>query len=68
MGTLHEDVFSIYDDITEFFLQWEMFQTQVVEKIRTCFMLNNSFSENLGVHETMSKNVMEPKTPQMILQ
>jgi len=35
MGTLHEDhnTFLIY--VTQFFLEWEMFLTKVVEEIKT---------------------------------
>ena len=29
--------------VAEFFLEWEMFQTKVVEKIKTHFMLNKFF-------------------------
>ena len=33
--------FSSY--LTQFFLEWEMLQTKVVEKIETHVMLNNNF-------------------------
>jgi hypothetical protein len=42
-----------------------MFQTNVVEKIKTHFTLNNAFSENLAVYETMWKNMVEPELPQI---
>jgi hypothetical protein len=29
--------------LAEFFLEWEMFQTKVVEKIKTHFMFNDLF-------------------------
>ena len=49
----------------ELFLEWEMLQTKVVEKIKTCFMYNNSFSEYRAVYEIMWKNMVEPEKPQM---
>jgi len=33
----------IWSYLIQFFLEWEMFQTKVVEKIKTHFMLNNFF-------------------------
>jgi hypothetical protein len=33
----------IFDLLTYFFLEWDMFHTKVVEKIETHFMFNNSF-------------------------
>jgi predicted DNA-binding protein YlxM (UPF0122 family) len=33
-----------------------MFQTEVVEKIKTCFMLSNFFFENLAVYEMWETN------------
>jgi hypothetical protein len=50
--------FRIYDYLENFFLECEMFWTKVVEKIKTHFMINNSFPENRTVYETMSKNVV----------
>ena len=44
--------------ISEFFLKWEMFQTKVVEKIKTHFMFRAFFSENGTVHEIMWKNLV----------
>ena len=35
----------------EFFLEWEMFQTKVEEKIRRHFMLDNVSSENRAIFE-----------------
>ena len=47
--------------LAEFFLEWEMFWTKFVEKIKTYFICNNFFSpENLAIYETMSKNMVEP--------
>jgi hypothetical protein len=45
-----------------------MFETKVVEKIKTHFMFNNFFSENRAVYVIMSKSMMEPEGPQMTSQ
>ena len=34
MGTLHEDV-QLWQYLTQLFLEWEMFQINVVKKIKT---------------------------------
>jgi len=52
--------------LTHFFLQWEVFQTKVLEKIKThilCSVL--FFPENRAVYEVMWKNIVEPCRPQM---
>ena len=41
-GSLHEDLCRLWY-LVKFFLEWEMFQTHVVEKIKTHFMFNNCF-------------------------
>jgi hypothetical protein len=50
--------------IVKFFLEWEMFQIGIVEKIKICIW----FSENCAVYEIMSKNIVEPEEPQMTSQ
>jgi hypothetical protein len=42
-----------------------MFQTKVVEKIKTSILRSVTFSENRAVHEVMLKNVIELVRPQM---
>jgi hypothetical protein len=49
----------------ELFLEWEMLQTKVVEKIETYFIYNNPFSENRPVYEIMWKNMAQTEKPQM---
>jgi len=44
MGTLHEDRCTFLIK-SQPFLEWEMFQTNAVEKIKTHFMLNNFFTK-----------------------
>jgi hypothetical protein len=48
------------------FLAWEIFQTQVVEKIETHFIFNNVF-RNRALREKMWKNIVEPDRPQMTI-
>jgi hypothetical protein len=45
-----------------------MFELRVVEKMKTQFHVQQLFSENLGVYEIMSKNVVDPEGPQMTTQ
>jgi hypothetical protein len=42
MGTLREEQ-STYVMISYFFLEWEIFKTNFVEKIKTHFMFSNFF-------------------------
>jgi hypothetical protein len=46
--------------VAQFFLEWEIFQTKVLENIKTHFVFNNLF-ENRAVYETMWKNTVERK-------
>jgi hypothetical protein len=55
----------LWQCLADFFLQWEMFQRRVVEKIKTHFMnsnfiFRNLFFENHIVFEVMLKNIVEP--------
>jgi len=45
-----------------------MFQTKVVEEIKTPFMFNNLFPDNRAVYEIMWKYPVEPDSPQMTIQ
>ena len=66
MGTLHEDHCTVHSwYIAAFFLEWEMFQTKVVDEIETHFVYNNFVPENCAVYEKISKNTVEPDRPQM---
>jgi hypothetical protein len=51
----------------EFFLEREMFQTNVVEKIKTHFTFNIFFPVSRAVYEIMLKNMVEPDRPQMTI-
>ena len=44
-----------------------MFQTKVVEKIKTYFMFNNVSPENRAFYEIMWKNLVQPDRPQMTI-
>ena len=43
MGTLHEGIYAHLWYLTEFFLEWEMFQAQFVEKIKTHILCSVTF-------------------------
>jgi len=48
------------------FLEWEMFQTKVVEKIKAIILCVIFFPPiNLAVYEIIWKNVVEPDRPQL---
>ena len=49
----------------EFHLEWEIFQTKVVEKIKTHFMFSNFGFENRAVYEVMWESSVQPDRPQM---
>ena len=50
MGILHEDQYTFLSYLAQFFLEWDMFQTMVAEKIKnTYFMFTNFFFENRAV-------------------
>ena len=41
--------------LTQFVLEWEMFQTKFVEKIKTHFMFNNVFRKSCHLWDNMGK-------------
>jgi hypothetical protein len=50
----------LHQYLVEFFLEWTIFETKVVEKIKTYFMFVTFFPpENLVVYETMSNNMVQ---------
>jgi len=53
--------FLIY--LAQFFLEWEIFQAKVVEKIKTHFMSNNFYFENRAFYEKICKNIVDPYRP-----
>jgi hypothetical protein len=48
-------------------LEWEMFQTEVVENIKTRILCSVTFLENHAVCEVMWKNIVEPGRPHMTI-
>ena len=55
--------------LAHFFLEWEMFQTKAVEKIKTHFLCPKTFyPETLAVYEIMWKNMVKPDRTQMVIQ
>jgi len=58
--------------LTQFFLEWEMFETEAVEKIKTHILFSITFlfffnKENHAIYEIMWKNIVEPGRPQMTI-
>jgi hypothetical protein len=45
--TLCEDRYTFWSYLTHFFLEWEMFQTKVVKKIKTHFIFSNFFFKKI---------------------
>jgi hypothetical protein len=58
-GTLHEDQFTFLSYLAHFFLEWEMFQTKVVEKLETHVLCWVFFFLICAVYEIMLKNIVE---------
>ena len=57
----------LWQYLAQFFLEWEMFQTEVLEKIKTRILCSVKFSENRAVYEIMWKNMVELDRPQMTI-
>ena len=53
--------------LTEFFLEWEMFHTKLVEKIKTQFVFKNFFFLNCVIYEITWENMVEPDKPKMTI-
>jgi hypothetical protein len=68
MVTLHEDQDTFFITSPQFFLVWEMFHTNVIEKTKTRILWPVTFFfENCAVYEIMWKNIVEPDGPQMAI-
>jgi hypothetical protein len=58
----------LWQYLAELSLQWEMFRTKIVYKMKTHILCSITFfSENRAVYEIMSKNMVEPERPQMTI-
>ena len=44
--TLREDHYTFWPYLTEFFLEWEMFHTKIVQKLKTLILCSMTFYEN----------------------
>jgi len=49
--------------LDQFFLEWEMFQTNWWTNSKYTFFFNNFFFENRAAYEIMWKNTVEPGKP-----
>ena len=45
-----------------------MFQTKVVEKVKTHILLSVTLSEKHAVYDVVSKNLEQPERPQMAIE
>jgi hypothetical protein len=50
---------------SQFFLEGEIFQTKVEEKIKTHILVSVTFEKNRAVYQMMWKNNVEPDRPKM---
>jgi hypothetical protein len=68
-GTLHEDQYSFFILSRSFLLEWEMNQTNVVEKIKTHILCSVKFFffENLAIYEIMWNNIVKRGRPQVTI-
>jgi hypothetical protein len=58
----------LWQELAEFFLQWEMLQTKVVEEIKTHFMYNNfPHPPKSYVLRDNVENMMEPNSTHMAM-
>ena len=70
---MHEDFLHLWQYVSEFFLEWDMFWTNVVEKIKTQFMFKNSPlppslpPENRAIYGIMRENIIDPDRPQITI-
>ena len=51
--------------VAQFFLEWEIFRTEVVEEMKTHFLFPITLFENRTVYKIMWKNFVEPVRSQM---
>jgi hypothetical protein len=63
---IHEDFSHLWQNLSDFFLEWEMFQLTVTEKIKAHTLFSVTFSENRTVYEIKSKNIVNPERTQTI--
>jgi hypothetical protein len=64
-GTLDEDRYAFLTYVVQFYLEREIFQTKVAEKIKTHFVFNNFFFYNRAGYDIMWRKILEPGRPQI---
>ena len=68
MGILRETSIHFWSYLAQFFLEWEMFHTKVVQKIKTHILCSVTFfPENRAVYEIMWKNIVQRGRAQMAI-
>ena len=60
-------IYTFYLILTHFFLEWGMFQTKVVEKIKTQILCAIKIFFNCAVYEITWKNTVHPDTTQITI-
>jgi len=64
-GTLHEDLCTFkIKYLAQFFLEWEMFNTNIVEKTNILCSISFYFRKSC-LYEIISKKMVKPDRPQM---
>jgi hypothetical protein len=66
-GTLREDQYIFLLYLAYFFLEWEMFQVKIVEKIKIHILCSVTFFEHRAVYKKRWKNIVERGRPQMTI-
>jgi len=56
-----------WSHLTHFFLEWDMFETNVVQKIETHILSSITFFKNHTFYEIMWKNTVQLSRPQMTI-
>ena len=59
VGALHEDQYTFLSNLGQFFLEWKMFQTDILEKIKHTFHVQKLKKKNLALFQIMKKNIVE---------
>jgi hypothetical protein len=60
-------IYTFLSHLAQFFLEWERFQTKVVEKVKTHILCSLTFFENRAVYEIMWKYTVEQGRPHMTI-
>ena len=65
-STLLEEQYIYWSCLIEYFLEWEIFQTNVVQKMKIHFLSFNFFQKSCGFRNNV-QNSVQPDTPQCAL-